>query len=282
MGGGAPNVPAPPQPTAEEKQLQQKQIQSIDVYLKTLEEQKAENKATGLLSQVASGLYDPIYTTSGRLIDAKLNPERVSLLQQDFETQRRIGLLQADRTERALKGELPVSEGLVQRKAKDFGLLRESAARRGINIEGDSPETATSSSTSGNELVGQFQRTYGLLEDAERRGELAGSPYFSAGGGTLGTAQGASAYGPGALAGGYSQAAGLLGQAQQPYQYQRGLVGQADYQSALNKAGAQANRGQLVAGGAATGATIGSVVPGVGTAIGAGVGAGAGLLASYL
>lgn len=247
--GSSPKVPPPPQPSAQELSLLEKQGKAIDAYLQSLEEQKVENKNMGLLNQVASGLYDPVYQ-DGKLIDATLNPGRVDQLRADFETQHRIGLLSADRYEKALKGELPVSEGLIQRKAADWTLLKENAARKGIVIEGDSPGTAVSNSTSGNELVTNFNKTYGLLEDAERRGEIA-SGYQTGllGGQTLNTAgTSVTAFGPMATGSGYATGAGLLGGAMQPYTAQRQLQYSADVNNAALKSQNRAGWFQLGSG----------------------------------
>jgi hypothetical protein len=279
--GHAPKAPPPPQPSEEERALQVKQGKAIDAYLQSLDEQKSQNKSLGLLTQVSSGLYDPVYDSNGNLTDATLNQDALNNLRSDIAQNRSIGLLQADRLEKALKGELPISEGTMQRKAQDFKLLKEDAARRGIVIEGDSPETATSNSTSGNELVGNFNRTYGLLEDQERRGEIANVSGVNLGVPTLSLASSANAYGPGAVAPGYVQGAGLLQNAQIPYYNQR----MTQYQTDLYNFGNAQNRKQAIGGavGSLAGAGIGAYFGGptgaaVGAKAGGGVGQGAGLL----
>lgn len=251
--GSAPKAPPPPTPSSEELRLMRKQGKSIDAYINSLKEQREENKALGLLTQVSSGLYDPVYDSSGNLIDATINQGAVDNLRADFAKNREIGLLQSDRLEKALKGELPISAGTMERKAKEFSLLKESAARRGINIQGDSVDNATSDSTSGNEILGQFKRTYGLLEDAERRGEIANVSGVSLGGQTLGIASGASAYGPMATGAGYGQASGLLGSAMQPFQFNRQLQYQADQQNAINRAQLRSDYAGLLGTAAGTG-----------------------------
>lgn len=133
--------------------------------------------------------------------------------------------LQNERYIKALKGELPVSQGLLDQKMDDFRLLKEGAARRGIQIEGDTPETAVSSTTSGNELVGQFKRTYGLLQDAERRGEImggapSGMPSYGV---PLNFATSSTSAGPQGLLPTYSNLTSMYGGAAAPYQQQRML-----------------------------------------------------------
>lgn len=236
--GSSPKIPAAPGPSAEERQLWAKQSEAIDMYMTSLEDQSAVNKEQGLLSAVASGLYDPVYDGGGRLIDATINPEKVTALQANMGLQEQIGTLSGERYLKALKGELPVSEGLVQQKATEWGLLKEEAARRGIQIEGDDPASAVSKSTSGNELVERFNKTYGLLEDQERRGELSSysgllnSTYSTA----LGTAgSSATVYGPGVAGQGYGAGAGLFGQAAQPYTDYRNLQYNTSVQNAALK-----------------------------------------------
>lgn len=145
--------------------------------------------------------------------------------------------LTLDRQQRALEGTLPVSQGLLDRKAEDFKHLQESAARRGITIAGDTPETATSQSSAGNELMGQFNRTYGLLTDQERRGEITGAPnqVYTPGPASQTPSYGTSlgfgtAPGAGGLLGQYGQLASQYGGAMSPYTSQRNN----SYQGVLN------------------------------------------------
>lgn len=156
-----------------------------------------------------------------------LDPDAVKTLKErvaaEQSKQQEILDLQRDRYIKALKGELPVSQGLMNQKAEEFKLLREGAARRGIMIDGTTPEDATSQTTAGNELVGQFKRTYGLLEDAERRGELMGGaptgmPGYAQ---PLNFATSSSSSGPMGLLPTYSNLTSMYGGAAQPYQQQR-------------------------------------------------------------
>lgn len=157
--------------------------------------------------------------------------------------QERISLLGAERQEKALKGELPVSEGLTQRLSDEYRLAREKSARRGAPIEGETLSMAAATpqtSTAGNELVGQMNRTARLLEDSERHGEIASGAgrtlsYYGAAedvaNRNYGTASGmrGSPYGQlsllpqsGApLAGAYGSLMGGYGMAMQPYAQDR-------------------------------------------------------------
>lgn len=93
--------------------------------------------------------------------------------QQDLQAQQtQIALQQGERTQKALKGELPLSEGTVQRKAQDFQLLKENLARGGNAIIGDDPSSAYSLSSPGSQALKEFNSRYASLEDQERRGAL--------------------------------------------------------------------------------------------------------------
>jgi hypothetical protein len=201
----------------EEKKLLSTQNELLGKYGSILEQQMTESQGQQDLLKRVSGLYD--VGADGKLT---LNQSKVDELAQ-------LTQLQNDRQRRALEGTLPVSEGTIQRKSSEWQTLKEGAARRGIIIEGDSPETATSSSTSGNELIGQFNRTYKIQEDAERRGELSSM----SGNASIGAASAAQASGPSSLMGAYQGLSGSYGQLAQPYANQR----QMEYQGALGAYG---------------------------------------------
>lgn len=160
-------------------------------------------------------------------------------------TQQKIADLSNQRYIDALEGKTPLSSGLLQQKQTDFRLLREAAARRGIVIDGEDPTTATSQSTAGNELVGQFKRTYGLLEDSERRAVIEGgapqmTPTSSI---PLSYATNATASGPVGLLPTYSNLSSQYAGAGSPYQQQRmlGYQGQiASYNAGQQGRGAVA------------------------------------------
>ncbi len=81
-------------------------------------------------------------------------------------------LLSQERQSRALRGELPLTEAGQQRKMEEFASFKERMARSGHVIEGDDPESATAETTSGIQGLKAFNQRYGLLEEAERYGEL--------------------------------------------------------------------------------------------------------------
>ena len=81
-------------------------------------------------------------------------------------------LLSLERERKALLGELPLSESGQQQKANEFKTFKEAMARAGHVIEGDDPGTAVATTTAGIQSLKAFNERFGLLEEAERRGEL--------------------------------------------------------------------------------------------------------------
>jgi len=81
-----------------------------------------------------------------------------------------------ERERRALKGELPLSEAGQRQKRDEFTAFKEQMARSGNPIEGDTPESASTTTTAGAQALKAFTERWGLVQEAERRGELtAGS-----------------------------------------------------------------------------------------------------------
>ena len=165
-------------------------------------------------------------------------------------------LASQERQRKALAGELPLTEAGQQRKAEEFRTFKERMARAGHVIEGDTPETATATTTSGIQGLRAFNQRFGLLEEAERRGEL-----------TFGTSAVLQRLGVTSDIGARERA-GLLEfpttplrraqvgtQALQPFQFQRGLQFQANVIGSQNQAAFTA--GLLELGGTIGGAAAG-------------------------
>lgn len=73
----------------------------------------------------------------------------------------------------ALNGKYQASVGLQQNSSNQFNLLKEAAAKRGIRIDGDSFDTATSESTAGIRMISEFQKNYNAQVDAEKQSILS-------------------------------------------------------------------------------------------------------------
>jgi hypothetical protein len=217
-----------------------------------------------------------IRNAAGKYLDSfvsqNLSPQQTALQGKQVD----IANLQADRLTSALKGELPVSPALTQRKQQDFNTLKEQLARSGHVITGDTPDTAQGFSTPAIQSLESFNKTYGLLEDQERRGELdAGSAEniaqygllssdatnklnqaltlsnFSTnpGGSQLSLLTGANSAGPTNLLPYYSSLASGYGGALQPYQNQSAMQYQTGLQNSANAAAGNAAIYQLLGSG---------------------------------
>jgi len=91
-----------------------------------------------------------------------------------------------ERQRAAIAGETPISEALKQSKETGFQGLQETASRRGQPIVGSTPESAFGLSTVAARNLGEFNRTFGLREDVERRHEIeTGSQNIAQGFGIL-------------------------------------------------------------------------------------------------
>src|SRR3990167_836213 len=86
--------------------------------------------------------------------------------------QEEAGVLSARRLVSALKGALPVSPELVPSKTKDFEQLKAHAGKQGVIITGDAPGSATTDSTVGAAMLGEFNKRYDYAENLDRRGEI--------------------------------------------------------------------------------------------------------------
>jgi hypothetical protein len=257
----------------EEKGLLTEQTSQLRTISGLLNQAAGQNQEQQSIYKNLSGLYDQ----NGNLDQAKLADLRTKT--EAFQKQAdEISSLQSDRYLKALKGELPVSEGTLQRKAKDFQLLKESAARKGNVIQGNNPEGAYGLSSAAAANLGEFNRTYGLLQDAERRGEIASGGMGAAPGTIpLGYTSTSNAYSPASLIPGYSTLSSGYAAAAEPYANQRLLGYQAQLQQAALDS--QSNPLGSLIGGAGTGAVTGFMMGGpMGAAVGAGIGGGAGYL----
>ena len=288
LGGLTPTVPAPPGLSYEERDLLRKHGVTLDQLNKILSgETDVINENRSLLRQF-SGLYDE---------RGNLNQDAVAGLRNKIQAQQgfeeglnqqalqylgrsltptelenlsgSIGVQEAQRYQQALSGNLPISEAQKQREKEQFDLLKEQAGSRGIRIEGDTVETATSESTAGNQLLSNLRKESNLTRENERNywltqgssQNLARLGYgLQSRGQSYDIAQGLRST-PGSqslnfLGQSFGQTpaqlfnAGLglsqgYGQLTQPYQQQRYLGYQAQLQNAANRAGMWNNLFQL-------------------------------------
>lgn len=164
-----------------------------------------------------------------------------------------VSLLQAKKLKMALEGNLPISEGTIQRKAQEFQKFKEQAARNGNPIFGDTPEEAFSTSTAGTQAIKAFNDNWKLVEDQERQGQVSQGFGNLATGVQTGGTQGAISR-PGVPDLGTGKLLPFYSQAMQPYQFDRQGQFQAGATNATNAAQRQAGLMSMVGslGGAAT------------------------------
>lgn len=201
IGGDGPDYPDYPGLTADEQKLLAAQKMNVDQLNDIVSGDVAAVKANRQLLNGVTGLFDENgEVNQGALKDLQgrvqaqmkqrdaLGQKGLDYMGSFFDTnagpmeQEIVKAAQA-RYLRALKGDLPVSEGTKDQFATQFAQLKEAAAQRGIKIEGDDWNSATSSSTAGVRLISEFTKRYNLAVEGEREHALDQGP------GTLGTLQ---------------------------------------------------------------------------------------------
>ena len=205
-----------PQPTAEETQLQQQQLE--------LAQRQAEQQAALEPFQLqAAGLVKEPDGTLRRQTEEERVAGLTDIQQQQEAVQ--TGLL--TRQQQALAGELPVSPALEAQLGRERGLIEEQISRTGRR-----------GGTLGARQRSLFQERAGLVREEARRGMITGLTGSSLGFAGLGGGQQAQQFGQLQGVGRAAQGTiGLLGAAAQPFQQQRMLEFQAQQQTAQNRAG---------------------------------------------
>jgi hypothetical protein len=274
MCGSAPETPIP-EPSWEERQLQIKQGEAIDLQNELLRSQMAETKAAREEMKEFYSIYDK--ETMQGLLSAELELTQKSLDMMNEYMDREpselelkledISLLQAERTEKALRGELPVSEGTQQRYEEEKGALREKLSRKlGSGWE---------ESTPGIQAMGELEKRWGALMDAERRGEISQGTSLllaqmgfstdlaraqswqqpgsvanptSAFGRGIGLLEGSSSYGYGESLSGLRGMGSSISEAYQPYQFYAGLRQEANMFNAEMAQKTQAAQMEFIGG----------------------------------
>lgn len=259
---GSPKIPSPPPPSAEEQNLLNKQGQLLDLQIKTIKEQTAQNKEIGFVAAISSGLYKPIYDQKGNLTGVTLDPTAVVKMQDEFAQGTEIQQKLLDRYQRAIDGTLPVSEALMQQKAEDFRLTSEIASRRGASITGANLDEAAYTpqhSTGASETVGQLNRTYALRADQERLNVINAGVPQNPGAYQLQTIGAANALSNQTI-NATTQGIGATSAVLDPYQKARDLEYQRTVNNAALQSQNQAGKIQAGVGAAASAAAIAAAV----------------------
>lgn len=241
-----------PQPSAQEVQLQKLQLEEARLQA----EQAAELRPFLLEKQGLIETEKGLRRLTPEELAARMTPEQRRAQEITQATQ--------ERQLAALEGRLPVSPALEADLADQQRLVQEAIARRGQG-----------GGTLGLRAQSLFNRQANLVREEARKGQLGLGQSLLASQGQLKLARQGQGFNqlqgfgvPGL------QRLGAFGQAQQPFQFQRGLEFKAGLQSAQNRARLLGGLGQM-AGGAIVGGLAGGP-------IGAGLGAfgGAGLIPS--
>jgi len=163
-----------------------------------------------------------------------LSPEQQALLQQQqgylqqgqgavsnyasnpyFQQSMEANQLALENYKNALQGKIAPNQALAQQKERDWQQTVEQAAQQGIRLSGKTPESAVSQSTAGNQIIQDFAKRYGALEQNYNLGQQQ----FGLNAQQQGLGQVNSQY-QNTLAG-YGQLAGQAQQLYQPYQQQQ-------------------------------------------------------------
>lgn len=187
---GGPDLPQYPGLTPEEQKILKSQNMSVDQLNEIVSGNADTVKANRELLKGISGIFDESGNVNQGALKSLQDRTRQQLDQQEAIGQKGMDYLSQffsnaagpmtaeitkaaqDRYLRALKGELPVTLATQDQAKKDFEQLKEAAGQRGIRIDGDTFDSATSESTAGIRLIGEFKKNYNLKVEGERQAEL--------------------------------------------------------------------------------------------------------------
>jgi len=258
FGGGNTTVEAP-QPSAEERALQAQQAQSLQLQNQLLQQQ--QEAAAMQREQYSRQLHEQQRRQRG-LADAwdqYMQGPEVAAQKEMYAKQQEVYDLELERYEKALSGQLPISEGTRQAEAEARGTMESSLSRRlGKNWR---------NSTSGIQSLAAFEKRWDAAKSAEQHGYLQlGAQTALSRAGLAGQEQGqawnqymqgrgleadlfgnlfnqsgvANQFGYGEGLAGLGQLQQGYSNAMQPYQYYNNMAYQANAQTAANQSANQA------------------------------------------
>lgn len=278
----------PPQPSAQEVAIQSQQIELMKKQVLLAEQTlSTTEKSFALQDALKPFVLQNMRLTQGEDGSLRRMTEDeyvATLLPTDRQAYANLRLM-LERENKALSGALPLSEASQQRKRDEFTAFKEQMARAGNPITGDAPGAASSTTTAGAQALKAFNERWGLVEEAERRGELtAGSQSVLA---RLGIASDLGARNqesllaaPGLGRGGLGGAGGALAPdfagVLAPFERARQQSLAAQIENQRRRQQDKFTNAQL---GASAGSLIGSIFGPVGSVAGGVIGGGAGYLA---
>lgn len=211
MGGGSPSVPEPTQEERDLQRAQAEAVQTQNLLLQEqLAASQAAREQLSSISAISAAEQAQIRSFQSTQLDLAteslalqriqieraeaLEPAQFALLTQQTEIaasqlellqdaisrepteleqkQEEIALLQAERVEKALKGELPIGPHTLQAEKDEFEKLKEQLARAGIDVQGDTLQEATSTSTAGIQALESLKKRFDAIKFAEQQGAI--------------------------------------------------------------------------------------------------------------
>lgn len=82
-----------------------------------------------------------------------------------------VSLQELQNYQNALSGQIAPNQMITQQKQKDWEALKQQAGQLGIQLSGNTPESAASQSTAGNQMIMDFNKRYGALEQNYNLGQ---------------------------------------------------------------------------------------------------------------
>lgn len=226
MGGGV-NVPGP---SAEERELQKQQSETLKLQREILEQQRQQQAVLVPFLAEQEG-FDVITDDNGNITGITKRPDALADMKKDIETQL------TERTLKALKGELPVDPALEETLGvQERDLRAKLSSQLGPGYETSSP---------GIESLGNFFRSSEILREGARTNQLTLSEQlgitreqqriFEQNSRFDNLSQNANQI-PLTLAGAFGQNAAGFGKAQEPFIQQRQMQLQASIANAQSRA----------------------------------------------
>lgn len=156
---------------AEQTEIRALQRNQISLAQESLALQRSQLERAELLEPAQFALLQQqtdIAQSQFDLLQAQIDREPTELEQK----QQDIALLQAEKVEKALKGELPISPQTLKAEEDEFVKLKEQLARAGIDVQGDDLQEATSTSTAGIQAIESLKQRFDAIKFAEQQGAI--------------------------------------------------------------------------------------------------------------
>jgi len=180
----APQLPQYPNLTPEEQQILQKWQGSLGQQSNVIQGLSGQLGNNQSVLQQLSGLINQDGTINQTALAALQQQNQQSLQSQGQAGQSALNYLntlygsggvaqtQAQAYQNALNGNVPANQQLKYQQTQDWNALKEQAAQRGIQINGDNWASATSESTAGQKLIQNFSQNANIQNQNYQLGYL--------------------------------------------------------------------------------------------------------------